>query len=135
MKKAKTNFLILFFPICLFSCGKTAKDYLNEGKGKFESKDYQGAISDCNKAIELNPNYALAYNNRGAAKVNLADFQGAIADLSKAIELDPKYAEAYSFRGAAKSELKDKYGACFDWSKAGEFGDSQAYEMIKIHCQ
>ena len=28
-------------------------------------KDYYGAISDYTKAIELNPNFADAYNNRG----------------------------------------------------------------------
>jgi len=33
--------------------------------------DYKGAIQDYNKAIELNPILAKAYNNRGLAKIDL----------------------------------------------------------------
>ncbi|WP_242056153.1 tetratricopeptide repeat protein [Nostoc flagelliforme] len=32
------------------------------------TKDFQGAITDYNQAIKINPNYALAYNNRGNAR-------------------------------------------------------------------
>ena len=63
--------------------------YNNRGSAKFNLKDYQGAIEDYDKAIELDPNYAKAYNNRGAAKGNLGDNQGAIKDYDKAIEIDP----------------------------------------------
>ena len=34
-------------------------------------KQYFEAIKDYDKAIELDPNYAMAYNNRGAAKSRL----------------------------------------------------------------
>ena len=36
-------------------------------------EDYKGAIQDYNKAIEINPNDADAYNNRGNAKAKLED--------------------------------------------------------------
>ena len=50
---------------------------------KDELKDYKGAIADYTKAIEIDPNYADAYNNRGIAKDELKDYKGAIADYTK----------------------------------------------------
>ena len=58
-------------------------------------EDYQGAISDCSKAIEFDPKDAKAYFIRGNAKSDLSDYPGAISDYSKAIEFDPKDAKAY----------------------------------------
>ena len=40
----------------------------NSGVDKYEQGDYQGAIADYTKAIEINPKFALAYFNRGLAK-------------------------------------------------------------------
>ena len=61
--------------------------YYNIGVYKAKLKDYNGAISDYTKAIELNPNYTKAYYNRGIAKENLGDLNGACADWKKAAEL------------------------------------------------
>ena len=63
---------------------------------------YKGAIVDYTKAIELDPEYALAYDNRGASKYYLEDYKGAIEDHTKAIELDPEYVYAYFNRGVSK---------------------------------
>ncbi len=49
--------------------------------------NYQGAISDYNKAIEIDPQYALAYNIRGLLKGMLGDFKGGCLDLRKASSL------------------------------------------------
>ena len=60
---------------------------------KYELKQHKEAIADYDKAIELNPKDAQAYNNRGVAKKMLKQYKEAIADYDKAIELNPKYAE------------------------------------------
>ena len=64
--------------------------YFDSAKIKYDRVDYTGAIADLDKAIELDPNYALAYTNRGLAKAHLKQYSEAIADYDKAIELDLK---------------------------------------------
>ena len=91
--------------------------YYNRGVGKFNLKDYQGAINDYNKTIQLQPDYAEAYHNRGEAKVQLQDYAGAIEDLTTAIALKPQYADAYFTRAKAKNKLKDYEGAIDDFTK------------------
>ena len=125
---------ILVTTFC-YSQNKDAKYYFEQGDAKYDLEDYRGAISDHNKAIELNPKYAVAYNNRGIAKGNLEDYRGAISDYNKVIELNPQYADAYYNRGVAKYILKDTNGACLDWSKAGELGYMKAYDLIKEYCK
>ena len=60
--------------------------------------DFDRAIADFNRAIELKPDYAEAYNNRGNAYSDKGDFDHAIADFSKAIELKPDFPIAYNNR-------------------------------------
>jgi tetratricopeptide (TPR) repeat protein len=45
------------------------------------------AATDYSKAIELEPNYALAYYNRGIVYYNMGQADLAIVDLKKTIEL------------------------------------------------
>lgn len=99
------------------SVQNNAKEFNNNGRAKRELKDYQGAIQDFSKAIEINPNYVDAYVNRGLAEDDISDYQGAIRDYSKAIELSPNIAEVYSGRGVAKTKLKDYSGAMQDFNK------------------
>ncbi|MBG0743530.1 MAG: tetratricopeptide repeat protein, partial [Cylindrospermopsis raciborskii KL1] len=39
------------------------------------------------QAIQINPNFAQAYNNRGATRNDLGDKEGAISDFKKAAQL------------------------------------------------
>lgn len=99
---------------------KGAFHYLNESQLKYNVKNYQGALSDLNKSIELNPNYFMSYYNRGNIKLKLKDFEGSINDCNKAIEIIPNFVLAYNVRGLAKAQIKDLIGAINDFGKAIE---------------
>ena len=61
--------------------------YYNQGVDKYDSLDYQGAIDDYTKAIEIEPNKAYLYNYRASAKRKLGDNEGADEDDKKAEKL------------------------------------------------
>ena len=109
--------------------GEITEDYLKNGNERYDKGDYQWAIEDFNKAIELNPKNSEAYRGRGLAKGKLKNYWGALEDCNKAIELNPKDSVAYLYRGVAKSYLNDYRDAIEDYSKAIELNpkDSEAY--------
>ena len=84
---ASLSVLALGSPLVNANANPLATEYLNQGVEKYEVGNYQGAITDYDKGIGINPQYADAYYNRGLAKYDLKDYQGAITDYTKAIEL------------------------------------------------
>jgi tetratricopeptide (TPR) repeat protein len=142
MKNKIKIFLILPFlffinvPYVVYS--QTVQEYIDSGDAMDELGDYDGAIADYTKAIELNTNHAVAYLNRGTAKYNLGNFAAAIGDYTKAIDLNPNDAVAYYNRGMAKSNLQDYSGTVDDFTSAIELdpNDAAAYYhrgMAKDH--
>ena len=92
--------------------------FFNRAQDKFELADYEEAILDYNKALELSPTeICLVYSMRGNAKRNLGDFEGAISDQNKALDFDPLYADGYFNRGIAKFKKGDFDGAIQDYSQ------------------
>ena len=107
------------------SFGQTAEEYFNLGKSKIPF-DYEGAIPYLTKAIELDPNYALAYYERGKASFKIGNFRFGIEDFSKAIEIDPAFARAYHARGITKAHIDEYSGAIADYTKAIELNPAFA---------
>ena len=131
MKKLLILF-IFFFRYTSYS--QTAEQFYDSGLEKLQNGVYEDAIFDFNKAIEIDPNYAMAYTRRGAAKSRLKDYSGSIKDLNKAIELNPYDTLAYSLRGISKDRLGDKNGACEDFIIASSMGDTRAQNALKYFC-
>ena len=82
--------------------------YNSRGYAYFNKGEYDAAIADYTKAIELDPKDAIAYNNRGYAYLDKGEYDAAIADYTKAITINPKYALGYGNRCAAYNQ-KGKY--------------------------
>jgi tetratricopeptide (TPR) repeat protein len=100
----------------------TAKDYFRSGNTKQSQKDYQGALADYNRSIQIDPNYADAYSGRGYLKATqLQDVRGGLSDLDRAVQLKPNSALAYVSRAGIKYErLKDRAGGIADLQSAAK---------------
>jgi tetratricopeptide (TPR) repeat protein len=97
-----------------------AVDFFWLAAKKVTQRDYNGALGDFNRAIQLDPNFAYAYNGRGAIKAEINnDIQGGLADLNRAIQLDPNLAGAYKNRGVVRvRKLNDLQGGLADFDRA-----------------
>ena len=111
MKNTENKSIGIILPIVLFFLfsyasaqqkqneSKDAKFYIDRGIAYGEKGQYDQAIADFNKALEIDSKSASAYYNRGIAYLNKGQFDWAIADFNKALEIDPKSASAYYNRG------------------------------------
>ena len=86
-----------------------AEFYLKRGEDFSGAHQYDRAIADYTTAIQLESDYAEAYNDRGFAYYLKGDAERAIADYTRAIELRPDYWKAYNSRGVAY--MAHGYGA------------------------
>ena len=98
-------------------CARQTEDYNRLAIEQYEKGNYHQAIEYCDKAIESDPNDALAYNSRGLAYAKLGEYDRAISDYDKAIELKPDYAVAYHNRGLA-------YFHTGGWMNTGPFDEA-----------
>ena len=92
--------------------------YFRWGYTKSELGQYESAIADYDMAIQLRPDYAIAYNDRGVVKGKLGEYDAAIADYDEAIHLAPDLVIAYNNRGSAKFVLKQYNAAITDYDEA-----------------
>jgi tetratricopeptide (TPR) repeat protein len=90
------------------------------GNTYYFSRKSDLAIADYDKAIELKPDLAKAYNNRGIVYHYEGDYDLAMADCDKAIELRPDYAKAYVNRGNAYDRKGKHDLAIADYDRAIE---------------
>lgn len=80
--------------------------------------DLNGAIAFCTRAIQLNPDNAIAYSIRGAIYYRLNNFKSAIVDFNKAIALNPGDYKTFYNRGLAYVKLNDYRRAEADFGNA-----------------
>lgn len=92
--------------------------YIWRGNALYSINEFDKAISDYSKAIDINPNYLLAYYNRGLAWINKEDYDKAIKDYDKAIEIDPNCAYAYADKASIERGLKKYDEAIENYNKA-----------------
>jgi tetratricopeptide (TPR) repeat protein len=79
--------------------------YACRGRAYENKGEYDRAIGDYNKAIELDPELAGTYNSRGIAYTYKGEYERAIRDHEKAIELDPQCFETYLYKAFTYDQM------------------------------
>ena len=95
-----------------FSFYQTRADQ-NAGKGEFNL-----AVADYSKSLEMKADNAIAYVGRGKAHFNLKSYDLSVKDFDKAVELNPKDSTAFLNRGVSYEKLGDSKRAMDDYQKA-----------------
>jgi len=92
-------------------------------------EQYSEAITEYDKAIEVDPQNAYAFYSRGTAYGRKGQYDEAISDFSKAIEINPRDAWAYGNRGNAYADKGLHNQAISDFNRAIEINprDAKAY--------
>ncbi len=117
--------ICFIFATSSFADVKTSS-WVEKGVALVIEGKYNEAIEAFNKAIELNPKDAVAYNNRGAAYGQTGNYKQQIEDSSKALQLNPKDAVAFNNRGVAYGELGNYEQEIEDCTKAIELNPKLA---------
>lgn len=118
------------YAIAALAYGKRGNVYFNTG-------NYDKAIEDYNRAIEIEPDvFAMSplYVSRGKAYIRKDDTDKAIQDLDKAISLGGGSAEAYFDRGHAHTNKGEFGEAAKDFSKANDLDSDFVYTYMTRVC-
>ena len=92
--------------------------YLWRGVVYYQQGDYDSAIEDVTKALELEPDNAPAYIHRSLIYRTKGDYDSAIEDVTKTLELEPNNFDAYIHRGLIYRTKGDYDRSLLDFNKA-----------------
>jgi tetratricopeptide (TPR) repeat protein len=109
---------------------KTSDLFSSRGLVRYRVGDIKGALTDFDKAIELDNSNAEAFCGRGYLKLYLGENQSALSDFDKAIAINPKNTDAYCGRGQVRSELGQEKAAAEDFDYAIKLDPKNAPSYI-----
>lgn len=113
--------------------------YNFRGYTSMELKNFREAITDFDKAIELDEFNEMAFNNRGFCKYNLGFYELAKEDVLISLEANSGNALAHRNMGLIEIKLNNKVEGCAALHKAIELGYLDLYGVdinvdIIIYC-
>lgn len=83
------------------------KFYIDNGINNIQSGDFQSAIENINKSLELKSDWELPYFYRAVANQAIENFDDAILDYTKAIQINKNMTDAYYNRAKIILTRKD----------------------------
>lgn len=92
--------------------------YFFRGLAKYSLGDFEGAIFDFNKSIEINPYFSYNYQYRGICKSQLQRYHDALRDFADAIHRGPNNADVFVNRGTTKIQLEMYENSIHDFDTA-----------------
>ncbi|MBW2614617.1 MAG: tetratricopeptide repeat protein [Deltaproteobacteria bacterium] len=88
--------------------------------------DFEKAVGDYTKAIQINKGQSDIYYNRGLLYVKMKKYDLAVKDFDEAIKLNPRDANAYCNRGGVNNQLGKMDSAIKDYTEALKIGPKDA---------
>lgn len=106
-----------------------AAAFVETGDAFYQFRNYNRAIEEYNKALEINPDDTLAILGRGLSYYASEQYSPALEDFNRLLELDPDFAIGYYNRGLTYSNLGQTEAAIadFDLAIALDPSDYEAY--------
>ncbi|QIU96557.1 serine protease [Bacteroides faecium] len=109
--------------------------YYYREQAALKARQYQRALDDIAKAVELNPTDLTYQAENAVVNLRVGRYEEAIQILNNILKTDPKYGEAYRLLGLCQIQLKKTDEACGNFKKAKELGDPNVDELIKKYCK
>ena len=119
---------------------RSASLYNGRGNIRLNQDNFEGAIQDYSRAIDIynqtgrEQNAQGAYSNRASARFKLQDLSGALADINQALALKPDAPEDHYKRGLIKIAQKDRSGGSADIRKAADLyrdqGQTESHQKV-----
>ena len=106
-----------------------AKAHFDKAVEHTRAREFEAAIGEYAKSLEMNPHSAEANSNLGFAYMDLWDFDRALEYQKKALEVNPEFANAYYGLALTLEKKGDKAGAAKNWKefiKRSEHGSKWA---------
>lgn len=100
------------------AANRKASEFFEAGFSKLETGDFEAAIEEFSKVVEVQPEFLDAYLFRGVACFNLSQYERAISDWDRIVQKDPEHHVAYFNRSAARMQLEQTDLALADIDQA-----------------
>lgn len=107
-----------------------AEDYFNRGTAQLQVIDYDAAILDLTRAIEMDAGLAVAHLNLGISYYRNRDGETALEHVARAIELAPEYPRAHWNLGHILGMQTDYEGSLAAFDRAVELGPEDPVNVI-----
>lgn len=103
----------------LIEAGKeTASSYRHRGLSHAENGDYDKALADYDRALQLDPKDAVALTNRGNIYRDDEEYERALADYDAALQFAPDDGDVHYSRALVLIELREYDRAIADFDRA-----------------
>lgn len=109
----------------------TAEEYKDLGNAAFSSQDFDVAIANYTKAIQLDPQNHIYFSNRSASHAALKNWVKAAEDAKECVRLNPQFMKGYYRLATAQLEL-DQHDLAMATIKQGLSLDAKNTQLQKV---
>lgn len=97
---------------------QVAHAYYQRGMALIDKQNYEEALLDFARALEITPKDSRPYLGRGAAYLKMNRMEEALKDLDEAVKISPGLSQVYFERGTAYHRVDDYARAIADYSES-----------------